>query len=124
MTMRRQRPPARDVAVVFVLGVVGTLVPVIGWLVGVVLVLRASAWSGREKAVALAGPVVVLMAVVAPVTMALGANVRAPLLVAVPLTSSLSSAIGAVYLALRLVAHKRAAEAEARRPDRPPVTRR
>jgi hypothetical protein len=25
-------------------------VPVIGWLVGVVLLLRASAWSGREKA--------------------------------------------------------------------------
>ena len=116
MIGRPERPPARDIAVVFVLGVVGTLVPVIGWLVGATLVLRASAWSGREKALALAGPVVVLMAVVMLVTMALGTNVRAfPLLAAVPLTTSLSSAIGAVYLALRLVAHKRDAEAEARR---------
>ena len=110
--MRPQRPPVRDIAVVFILGVVGTLIPVIGWLVGVVLVLRASAWSGREKAMAIVGPVVVLLAVVAVVAIAFGANVRPlPMLAAVPLTTSLSSAIGAIYLAQRLVAHKQAAEA-------------
>jgi hypothetical protein len=110
--MRPQRPPVRDIAVVFILGIVGTLIPVIGWLVGVVLVLRASAWSGREKAMAIVGPVVVLLAVVAVVAIAFGANVRPlPMLAAVPLTTSLSSAIGAIYLAQRLVAHKRAAEA-------------
>ena len=110
--MRPQRPPVRDIAVVFILGVVGTLIPVIGWLVGVVLVLRASAWSGREKAMAIVGPVVMLLAVVAVVAIAFGANVRPlPMLAAVPLTTSLSSAIGAIYLAQRLVAHKQAAEA-------------
>jgi hypothetical protein len=110
--MRPQRPPVRDIAVVFILGIVGTLIPVIGWLVGVVLVLRASAWSGREKAMAIVGPVVVLLAVVAVVAIAFGANVRPlPMLAAVPLTTSLSSAIGAIYLAQRLVAHKQAAEA-------------
>lgn len=112
MTTRPQRPPARDIAVVFVLGVVGTLVPVIGWLVGVVLVARASAWSSREKAVAIVAPVVLIMAGVALAATAFGADVRPlPMLAAVPLTSSLSSAIGAIYLAQRLVAHKRAAEA-------------
>jgi hypothetical protein len=116
MTMRSQRPPARDIVVVFVLGVVGTLVPVVGWLVGIVLVLRASAWSGREKAVAIIAPVVVLMAAVTLVALAVGNDIRPlPLLAAIPLTSSLSSAAGAVYLALRLVAHKRAAEANTRR---------
>lgn len=35
------------------------------------------------------------------------------MLAAVPLTTSLSSAIGAIYLAQRLVARKRAAEAHA-----------
>lgn len=49
---RPARPPARGIAVVFVLGIVGTLVPVLGWLVGGGLVLLASAWSGSEKAVA------------------------------------------------------------------------
>jgi hypothetical protein len=113
--MRRQRPPARDITVVFVLGIVGTLVPVIGWLIGVALVLRASAWSAREKAVAVVGPVVMLLAVVALVATAFGADLRLPLLAAVPLTGSLSSAIGAIYLAQRLVAHQRAAEARAAR---------
>jgi len=113
--MRRQRPPARDITVVFVLGVVGTLIPVVGWLIGVAAVLRASGWSGREKAVAIVGPVVVLLAVVAAVAAASGADLRLPLLAAVPLTGSLSSAIGAVYLARRLVAHQRAAEAQAGR---------
>jgi 4-amino-4-deoxy-L-arabinose transferase-like glycosyltransferase len=112
VTTRPRRPPTRDIAVVFVLGIVGTLVPVIGWLIGVVLVGRASAWSRAEKAVAIVGPVVVLLVAVVLVATAFGANVRPlPLLAAVPLTSSLSSAIGAVYLAQRLVAHKRAAEA-------------
>lgn len=116
LTMRPQRPPARDIAVVFILGIVGTLVPVIGWLVGVVLVLRASAWSGREKAVAIMAPVVVLMTVVALVATAFGDHVRPlPLLAAVPLTGSLSSASGAVYLALRLVAHQKVTEAKTRR---------
>ena len=116
VTMRPQRPPARDIAVVFVLGIVGTLVPVIGWLVGVVLVLRASAWSRREKAVAIVAPVLVLMAVVTLAAMAFSDSFRPlPLIAAIPLTSSLSSAAGAVYLAQRLVARKRAAEANARR---------
>jgi hypothetical protein len=113
--MRRQRPPARDITVVFVLGIVGTLVPVVGWLIGVALVLRASAWSGAEKTVAIVGPVVVVLAVVALVATAFGADLKVPLLAAVPLTSSLSSAIGAIYLAQRLVAHQRAAEAAAGR---------
>ncbi|HSK90642.1 MAG TPA: hypothetical protein VK875_04950 [Euzebyales bacterium] len=112
MAERPGRPPARDIAVVFVLGVVGTLVPIIGWLVGVALVLRASAWSGREKAVAIIGPVVALLVAVAVAATAFGADVRPlPMLAAVPLTGSLSSAIGAIYLARRLVAHQRAAEA-------------
>jgi hypothetical protein len=99
----------------FVLGIVGTLVPIIGWLVGVVLVLRAFSWSSGEKAAGILGPVVVLTAVVALAATAFGASLRLPLFAAVPMISSLSSAIGAVYLAHRLVAHKRAAETGARR---------
>lgn len=108
------RPPARDIAAVFGLGVAGTLVPVAGWLVGVWLVVRATSWSAREKVAGLMGPIVVLLVVVATVAAVLGADVRLPVLAAVPLTLSVASAIGAVYLALRLVAHRRAAE-EARR---------
>jgi putative Mn2+ efflux pump MntP len=111
VSMRRQRPPARDVTTVFVFGVVGTLVPVVGWLIGITLVLRASSWSAAEKAAAAIGPVVGLLAVVALIARATGTDLRLPLLAAVPLTTSLSSAAGAVYLALRLVAHQRAAEA-------------
>jgi hypothetical protein len=112
--MRSHRPPSRDITAMFVLGIVGTLVPIIGWLVGVVLVLRASSWSSGEKAVGILGPVVVLTVVVALAATAFGANLRLPLLAAVPMIGSLSSAIGAVYLATRLVAHKRAAETRAR----------
>lgn len=114
MITRAQRPPTRDIVVVFVFGVVGTLIPIVGWLVGVTLVVRASAWSPVEKAVAIVAPIVVILGGVALVTTAFGADVRLPLLAAVPLTASLSSAIGAIYLAQRLVAHKRAAEAEGR----------
>jgi len=105
------RPPARDIAAVFGLGVIGTLIPIVGWLVGAWLVARATSWSAREKVVGVIGPVVVLLAAVGVVTLALGLDVRLPVLVAVPLTLSVASAIGAVYLALRLVAHKKAAEA-------------
>lgn len=109
------RPPARDIAVVFALGIVGTLVPIVGWIVGVVLVLRASAWSRTEKAIAIVGPFVLLMVAVALAATAFGANVRPlPMLAAVPLTGSLSSAIGAIYLAQRLGAHKRAHDAARR----------
>jgi uncharacterized membrane protein len=106
----RQRPPARDITTVFILGIVGTLVPIVGWLIGAALVLRASSWSTVEKAAAIIGPLVALLAVVALIATATGADLRLPLLAAVPLTTSLSSAAGAVYLALRLVAHKQAAE--------------
>lgn len=105
------RPPARDVAAVFGLGVVGSLIPVIGWVIGVWLVSRASSWSAREKLAALLGPVVVLLVAVALAAVAFGTDVRVPLLAAVPLTLSIASAIGAIYLAVRLVAHRRAAEA-------------
>lgn len=116
MTAQPARPPARDVAVVFVLGVVGTLVPVLGWLIGAGLVARASAWSGSEKAVAIVGPIVLLLAGVALLATAFGGNVRPlPLLAAVPLTTSVGSAAGAIYLALRLVAHRRAAETQVNR---------
>jgi len=104
------RPPARDIAAVFGLGVVGTLVPIVGWLVGAWLIARATSWSAREKLVGVVGPVVALLAAVGVVTVALGVDVRLPVLAAVPLTLSIASAIGAIYLALRLVAHKRAAE--------------
>lgn len=104
------RPPARDIAAVFGLGVVGTLIPILGWLFGAWLVARATSWSAREKLVGVIGPVVSLLAIVAIATLALGADVRLPLLAAVPLTLSIASAVGAVYLAVRLVAHKRAAE--------------
>lgn len=100
----------RDIAAVFGLGVVGTLVPIVGWLVGAWLVARATSWSAREKLVGVVGPVGVLLAAVGVVTLALGVDVRLPVLAAVPLTLSMASAIGAIYLALRLVAHKRAAE--------------
>ena len=111
---RGGRPPARDVAAVFGLGVAGTLIPIVGWMVGAWLVVRATAWSAREKTAGLVGPIVVLLAAVAAVAAASGADVRLPVLVAVPLTLSVASAIGAVYLALRLVAHKKAAEADRR----------
>lgn len=107
---RAGRPPARDIAAVFGLGVVGTLIPIVGWLVGAWLVARATSWSAREKLVGVIGPVVTLLAVVAIATLALGADVRLPVFAAIPLTLSIASAVGAVYLALRLVAHKRAAE--------------
>ena len=109
--MRRHRPPARDITTVFVFGIVGTLIPIVGWLVGAALVTRASSWSAAEKAVAILGPVVALLAVVALVAAGLRADLGVPLVAAVPLTTSLGSAAGAVYLALRLVAHQRAAEA-------------
>lgn len=108
------RPPARTLGAVFGLGVVGTLVPVVGWLVGAWLVLRAPSWSRREKATGLLGPIVVLLGSVAVAATLLGAEVGLPVLVAVPLTLSIASAVGAVYLALRLVAHEQAAEAGAR----------
>lgn len=109
MTARPARPPARDIVVIFVLGVAGTLVPVLGWLIGTGLVLRASAWSGSEKAVAIVGPLVVLLAAAALLVTAFGGDLSPlPLLAAVPLTTSLSSAAGAICLALRLVAHRRA----------------
>ena len=108
---RRPRPPARDIAAVFGLGVVGTLVPIVGWMVGVWLVVRARSWSTVEKALAIAGPIVVLLAGVALLATAFGADLRLPVLAAVPLTLSVASAIGAIFLAARLVAHKRAAEA-------------
>lgn len=107
---RQPRPPARDVAAVFGLGVVGTLIPIVGWLVGVWLVVRASSWSTVEKAVAIAGPIVVLLAGVALLATAFGADLRLPLLAAVPLTLSVASAVGAIYLAQRLVAHRRSSE--------------
>jgi hypothetical protein len=97
---------------VFGLGVIGSLIPVVGWLVGVWLVVRATAWSAREKAAGLVVPIVVLLAVVALVAAASGADIRLPVFAAVPLTLSVASAIGAVYLALRLVAHKKAAGAD------------
>jgi hypothetical protein len=106
---RRGRPPARDVAAVFGLGVAGSLIPIAGWVVGVWLVLRASSWSAREKLLGLVGPIVVLLVAVGVLAAALGADVRLPVLAAVPLTLSIASAIGALYLALRLVAHTRAA---------------
>lgn len=107
--MLEQRPSARDVAVVFALGVVGTLVPVIGWVLGIWLVLRASAWSRGEKAMAVLGPPIVILAVVTVVAAAFGPGIRPlPILAAVPLTTSLSSAVAAVYLAMRLVAHRQA----------------
>jgi len=109
---RGGRPPARDIVAVFGLGVIGTLIPIVGWLVGVWLVVRATAWSAREKAAGLVVPIVVLLAVVALVAAASGADIRLPVFAAVPLTLSLASAIGAVYLALRLVAHKKAAGAD------------
>lgn len=93
----------------FGLGVAGTLVPILGWLVGVWLVARGSSWSAAEKVVGLIGPIVVLLVAVAVVALAFGADVRLPALAAVPLTLSIASAIGAIYLALRLVAHRKAA---------------
>lgn len=105
---RQPRPPVRDVAAVFGLGVVGTLIPVVGWVVGAWLVVRATSWSTAEKAVAIAGPIVVLLAGVALLATAFGADLRLPLLAAVPLTLSVASAVGAIYLAQRLVAHKTA----------------
>lgn len=105
------RPPARDVAAVFGLGVAGSLIPIVGWMVGVWLVLRASSWSVAEKLVGLVAPIVVLLVAVAVLAVAFGADVRLPVLAAVPLTLSIASAVGAVYLALRLVAHRRATEA-------------
>lgn len=110
-TRATARPPARDVAAVFGLGVVGALIPIAGWVVGVWLVLRATSWSTREKLVGLVAPIVVLLAAVAVLAAGFGADIRLPVLAAVPLTLSIASAIGAVYLALRLVAHRRDAMA-------------
>lgn len=107
---RRSRPRVRDVAAVFGLGVVGTLIPIVGWIFGVWLVVRASSWSVLEKVVAVAGPIVALLVCVALVAVVAGTDLRLPVLAAVPLTLSIASAIGAVFLALRLIAHKRAAE--------------
>lgn len=99
---------------VFGLGVAGVLIPVVGWFVGVWLVARGTSWSTGEKVIGLLGPIVVLLAAVATAAVAFGADVRVPVLAAVPLTLSVGSAIGAVFLALRLVAHRRAAERGAR----------
>jgi hypothetical protein len=108
------RPPVRDLVAVFGLGIAGTLVPVVGWVVGVWLVAGGSSWSRREKAVGVIAPIVGLLLIVALVAGAAGVDLGVSVALAVPLTLSIASAIGAVYLALRLVAHKRAAEAGAR----------
>ncbi|CAN5902488.1 hypothetical protein BH23ACT10_BH23ACT10_11860 [soil metagenome] len=51
-----------------------------------------------------------LLAGVALLATAFGADLRLPLLAAVPLTLSVASAVGAIYLAQRLVAHRRSSE--------------
>jgi heme A synthase len=108
------RPPARDLAAVFALGVAGTLIPIAGWVIGVWFVVRASSWSPSEKLLGLVGPIVGLLVIVAVVAGAANVNLGVSVALAVPLTLSVASAVGAVYLAARLVAHKRAAEATAR----------
>lgn len=49
VTSGRQRPSARDIAAVFGLGVAGTLIPVVGWLIGVWLVLRAAETAAHRS---------------------------------------------------------------------------
>lgn len=104
-------PGLRRRAVLTVLGfaLVGVLVPVVGWLVGVWLVVRTPAWSATEKAVGLLAPPAVLLAGFVVLALAADAPV-APVVLALPITLSLASGIGAIHLANRLVAHKRAGE--------------
>ena len=52
------RPPARDFAAVFGLGIAGALIPVVGWVIGVWLVVRGSSWSPSEKLIGIVGPIV------------------------------------------------------------------
>ncbi|HEX6254279.1 MAG TPA: hypothetical protein VFZ70_00570 [Euzebyales bacterium] len=108
------RPPARDLAAVFGLGIAGTLIPVVGWVIGVWLVVRGSSWSPSEKLIGIVGPIVGMLLIVAVVAGAAGVDLGVSVALAVPLTLSIASAVGAVYLAARLVAHKRATEVAGR----------
>lgn len=65
-TAAAQRPPlseSRGLAIsgAIALGVGGLVVPVVGWIVGVVLVWMSSLWRRQEKLVATIGPAVVLI---------------------------------------------------------------
>lgn len=99
-------------------GLVALAIPVVGWVVGIPLVLLSQAWAGRDKAIAaLLGVSPLLLGVL---VMAVGSggsetgvpvgtpeeppasSSLGPLEVAVLATAFLGGLIGSVYLALRL----------------------
>lgn len=104
------RPSGRAIGAVVGLAVFGTLIPIVGWVVGVVLAARCSDWSVTERVVAIVVPLAAMLAIAAVGVTAAGYDIRLSM-VGVPIILSLSSAVGGIFLAVRLVAHKRAAEA-------------
>jgi len=105
-----------EVAAVLMLGLGGFFFPVVGWLVGFVLVWMSGAWSFRDKLIATAGPVAVVFVVpllflfVGVVSGVGGPNVGPIewMFIAGAGTGWLGGVLGALYLAVRLSVTTRA----------------
>lgn len=118
------QPPVRDaqsrfgtleVAAILILGLGGFFVPVVGWLVGVVLVWISGAWSTRDKLIGTAAPFVLV--VLMPVLFLLGGVAAGGggnfgptevLFISAAGTGLLGGIAGAVFLAARLSVDTRA----------------
>ncbi|MGB9376595.1 MAG: hypothetical protein WCB04_03685 [Mycobacteriales bacterium] len=108
-----QRPQfdTLEVAAVLALGLGAIFVPVVGWLVGVILVWISEAWSTRDKVIGTLGPL--LLAVVVPIVAQIGRltllssgignlGPMESMFVAVAGVGWIGGVLGAIYLAGRL----------------------
>jgi hypothetical protein len=88
-------PGGRETLALVVLGLGGVLLPVVGWLTGLILVLLSRAWTAREK----------LLAALVPPVITLGAGILLAVAAAAPAGDpSPDSGLGPVELLTLLLA--------------------
>lgn len=102
-------PSAYAIVTVLFLILGGFVIPVIGWVIGVVLLWASPVWTTRQKwAGALAGPVVALVGVALFVSISLLATVASagsifPAWHAVVLAAPILATVGNVWVGIRLL---------------------
>ena len=103
------RPGAWELTALVVLVVAGVGLPVLGWMAGMAMVLLSRAWTTRDKAIAVAGPLWVLVALVVASAVAGGAAIRlgslvldlGPSALLLVFGGAIASVLGALWLMWR-----------------------